>query len=103
MVNPDGQTLKQASESMMINEPRSKNKGKATENPYVANDSNFRDSLKYIEPNTKILCPFCDWSSSFAHQFIAIDTDLEDVVRQCKEWSQWKSSDKNCYETKLND
>jgi hypothetical protein len=68
---------------------------------HIADDSEVCQHVQDLEPDANILCSFSHNASGVTHKLLCIQPNLDPVVEQCKQWSQWEGSYKNGYKAKL--
>lgn len=68
---------------------------------YVANDRYFSHAVQDIKPDSNVLRSVGNRSPHFTHELVRVNSNLEDVVGERKEWGQWKCSHEDGNEAKL--
>ena len=55
-----------------------------------------------MEPYANVTCSLGKWTAEDGDKFVSVETNLDDVVDPCKEWSKRESSNKDSNKSILN-
>ena len=69
--------------------------------PYITNNSQLRKRVENDEPDADILTAFRHGTPRLTYKLVRVQSDLDPVVQQREERSQWERSNKYSDESKL--